>query len=476
MSPIEFRGDFDAVLEDYYGQIRWIESLMLDPKGLRYQKELSPEERLIEYQRSIERTRSFLDFLGNPQDKYPTAHIAGTGGKGSVTIMIGKMLQTLGIKTGVHTSPYLQVPNEKWVIEDKMISPSSLSNSIKKLRSQFDQYALLSPEKLTNYSETQVCLTYQLFADQQINFGVVETGMGGRFDPTNVIDSDVAVITNVDLDHIPQLGYSLIDIARHKAGIIKPGRPVIVGTRQKDALGVITDEAASKSSPIFLLERDFGYRIENLDRNGSTISFYTPFGLFENIRVALPGRFQAENAAIAIMAIATLAEERNLHLNAEVLNQALSNLIFPGRMEKVQENPIVILDGAHNPQKMNALSQSMKDLYPNEKYCLVIGMLSTKDAEGIKSLLYQSSRIIVTSPNVKGKPSIAPEEIMRKIKNMNPSISIRVEKNVSAAISSVVAEETDDLILITGSVYLIGEARNYWHSATEILGKAEYTK
>jgi dihydrofolate synthase/folylpolyglutamate synthase len=188
------------------------------------------------------------------------------------------------------------------MINGKMISPSRLSRSISGLRTSYDAFTRAYPEQRPTYEEAQVALTHQIFSEDNVDVGVIETGMGGRYDPTNVLNPDVTVITNVDFDHVDQLGPTLREIAHHKAGIIKPLKPVVTGVSQRDVVGVIEKEARQKKAPVFRLGKDFNVTTITMDEHGSTIDVQTPFHHYQHIRLGMAGTFQAENAAVAITA------------------------------------------------------------------------------------------------------------------------------------------------------------------------------
>lgn len=467
---------FGRIIEEYNGACSWLLSLVTDPSGNRYLIEKSPTQRQTEYEEQLKRTAAFLDFLGNPQDSYKSIHIAGTGGKGSVTTMIGSLLQETGFRVGIHTSPYLQVPNEKLLVNGEMAAPSKFTRLVHDFRQRYDEFASKYPNLTPRYSEAWVAMLHLYFAQQQIDWGVIETGMGGRFDPTNVLSPELSVITNVDFDHVPQLGTTLEEIAFHKAGIIKPGKPVVTGETKTAVLDVIQREALGKNSPLFRLGQDFGVDIKTMSETGSVVDITTPLHRYPDIRINLPGIFQPQNAAMAITAVDILSSHYQIPLSAEKIGKALKFIEFPGRMEKVQNHPIVILDGAHNPQKMEALARSLRAVYGDKTYSLIVGMLATKDASSsISHLLTKAHRVVATSPHVFGKPSIKIEEMAGLIRTIDPAKEVETADNVIDAIRGALdGAAPDELIVVTGSIYMLGEAREYWFPKKDILLEAEY--
>lgn len=468
--------NFDRILEEYNTAQQWLLSLVTDPSGNRYLIEKAPAQRQAEYEEQLKRTAAFLDFLGNPQDSYKSIHIAGTGGKGSVATMIGSLLQEAGFRVGIHTSPYLQVPNEKLSVNGKMIVPSKFTGLVNDFRQRYQNFVSRYPNLTPRYGETWVAMVHLYFAQQQVDWGVIETGMGGRFDPTNVLSPELSVITNVDFDHVPQLGTTLKEIAYHKAGIIKPGVPIVTGETKAPALEIIQTEAAGKNSPLFRLGQDFGVEVKAMGETGSAVDITTPYHRYGDIGINLPGIFQPQNAAIAVTAVDILSQRPQIPLSPETIGKSLRSIEFAGRMETVQKHPTVILDGAHNPQKMEYLARSLQAIYGNRDYTLIVGMLATKDAiSSITHLLPKASRVIVTSPRVFGKPSIKIEEMAGLIRNIDPAKMVETADNVTLGIRRALDGATpDELIIITGSIYMLGEAREYWFPSKSILQKAEY--
>lgn len=464
------------IIEEYNSACSWLVSLVTDPSGNRYLVEKSPVQRHTEYEKQLKRTAAFLDFLDNPQDSYKSIHIAGTGGKGSVTTMIGSLLQETGFRVGVHTSPYLQVPNEKLLVNSKMIPPSKFTGLVNNFRQQYQEFSSKYPNLTPGYSEAWIAMVHLYFAQQQVDWGVIETGMGGRFDPTNILFPELSVITNIDFDHVPQLGTTLEEIAFHKAGIIKPGKPVITGETKNAVLNVIQKEASGKNSPLFRTGQDFKVEVKTTSETGSVVDVTTPFHRYADIKINLPGIFQPQNAATAIAAVDVLSSYHQIPLTSEKIETALQSVEFPGRMEIVQEHPKVILDGAHNPQKMAALARSLRAVYGDKTYSLIVGMLATKDASAsIVHLLPNVHRIISTSPHVFGKPSIKIEEMAGLIRTIDPDKEVETAESVSGAIHRALDDaDPEELIVVTGSIYMLGEAREYWFPKKDILLEAEY--
>jgi len=463
--------NFAKILADCSRQIDWLYSLVTDPTGSRYFLEKSPETRRREFVAQLARTADFLEFAGNPHTRFNSIHVAGTSGKGSVTTMLAAMLTAGGWRTGLHTSPYLQICNEKLIINGQMISPSAFTALVRRLsaiHAEWQQAGRAFAD--LRYGEAWVSLTYLWFAGQQVDWAVVETSLGGRFDPTNVLPAQLAVITNVNFDHVKILGPDLLSIARHKAGIIKPGGLAITAETNPATLAVIQAEAAAKQATLYLPGRDFSFAVEN-----GRLAVQTPFNHYTDLVVALPGEFQVANAALAVAGLDVLAARHGLPLTAAAIKTGLAGVKFPGRLEVMPAEPLVILDGAHNPHKMQALVTSLRQLYPAKRIVALFGMIRDKDTtEVVKVLAPQVSRFIVTAPNVFGKPALPPNELANIIKNVAPLLKVEQAASVKAGVELALQTlDPDELLLATGSLYLVGEARDHWFPRENLLQQLE---
>ncbi|MDQ5822928.1 MAG: Mur ligase family protein [Chloroflexota bacterium] len=477
MRPANTR-NWQGIRERYNAALGWLESLITDPRGERYLIPQTQDEIRRSQEAGLARTSRFLNYLGNPQQAYHTVHVAGTGGKGSVATMIAAILHASGVSTGLHTSPYLQVPNEKLVANRKMISPSGLVELIEHFRALYDSYAARCPDDKPKYGEAWVALTHLFFRRVGVEWVALETGMGGRFDPTNAGDYDLAVITNVDFDHVPQLGTTLPEIAWHKAGIIKPGKPTITGETRPEAQEVIEREAALQHSELYRPGRD--YHVENLrpQERGTVADIRTPFGSVDDLFVSLLGEYQATNAGTAIMSVFLLRDRHGLAITEKAIREAVGGLKIAGRMEVMQDTPLVVIDGAHNPQKMRAAASALRHDYAGMEKTLVIGMLQTKDAlASLTEIVPVADRVIATEARVIGKPTFAAGEIADLARKVQPGVSVAIEPDVQLAIKRAIADAgtgPNKMVFVTGSIYMLGKARELWHPQDELLRRLEY--
>lgn len=452
-----------------------MESLISDREGLRYLNPKPHPEMIQIFTERISRMDIFLGYLNHPEKSYPAIHVTGTSGKGSVSTMAASLLKEAGFRTGLHTSPYLQIPNEKLIIDSKMISPSIFSRYLNNLRQKYLEYIGKNPENIPRYGEVWTALTHLIFAKEKIDWGVIEVGMGGRFDLTNILGTQVAVINNVDFDHLEQLGPTLEDIAWHKAGVIKPGKPAVTAVIQPKLLSIIQQEAEKQQAPLYVLSQDF--MVENIHPSGRGIvaDIITPFSKIRDLYINLSGEFQAFNAVAAIMAVQLAAQNHNFGISEAQIRKGLADTFVPGRFEIMQEKPLAVIDGAHNPAKMKSLAGLIASQYADREITLVIGMLRNKDVtSSLEEILPLVNRVIATEPKVIGKPPLKAEEMKAQIQSIRCDIKIEVIKDVHQAIELALSHSRpEEIVLVTGSIYMLGQARAYWHRSEDILRELE---
>jgi dihydrofolate synthase/folylpolyglutamate synthase len=450
---------------DFRAQEQWLLSLIRDPQGLRFNVPRSAAEyRQRDYER-IERMAAFMAFIGNPQRRLRAVQVAGTSGKGSVTTLIAALLTACGQRTADHISPYLQVCNEKLRIDGKMIAPSEFADLVREFRRLYGAWVENGGD--LRYGEAWVALTLLWFVHKNPDWTVMETGRGGRFDPTIIMPAELAVITNVDFDHVTTLGPELTDIAWHKAGIIRPNTPAITAATHPDVLAVIRREAAQKNAPLF--ELDY-----TANSNG-LLTVNAPYTRYDNLDLNLSQGFQMTNAALAIAAVDMLAHDFDFELDNATIEQALTGYVVPGRLEMMQQSPLVLIDGAHNPHKMRALAESLQARYPNRRITTIIGMIARKEADGmVEAIRPITNRFIATQPHVFGKPGQPPEFLAERIRAIAPETNVTIAPDVQAAIDLALRDaQPDDIIVVTGSIYLIGAARERWFPTADLLQALE---
>lgn len=396
----------------------------------------------------LDRIKRLLNKLGNPQDHYKIVHVGGTNGKGSVCRAISSILLEGGYSVGLYTSPHLVRLNERFVVDGKEIENDELLDiSRKVLGIVRDMY-----EKPT-FFEITTAIAFEFFRMKEIDIAVVEVGMGGRYDATNVVSPTLCIITNVAIDHTDYLGNSIEDIAREKAGIIKCGIPVITSAKGK-ALDIIRSVARSKDAELITVDgrwKRTGFDIvcQRFIVNGILRDY--------ELESRMLGIFQGENIALSVLAAEKL-QMMGLFLPDKSIEAGIKNTLNPGRMEFISRSPRILIDGAHNVDGMDALTKSLKDFSYNN-LIVVLGILRDKDIEGmVKKISHLAEHIITTMPN--SERAFDSEKLAEVVRRCNPKCEVHVTRNVKDAIEMAKRIcKNDDLICVTGSLYTVGEVR-----------------
>jgi dihydrofolate synthase/folylpolyglutamate synthase len=416
----------------------------------------------------LERIVYLLKLLGNPHQKLKFVHIGGTSGKGSVAYLLSKLLNAQGYKVGLHLSPHLQKITERMQINDMPISEKKFINQVNLLlplnRKVQKDLNLGEP----TYFETLVAASFDYFEKEKVDIAIVEVGLGGTLDATNVIKPLLSIITSVGLDHTEILGKTVQKIARDKAGIIKEGSPVITGATQPSVREIIMKKAQNLDSKVYVLGSDFDHKIKNTTLSGSIFDFTMKDKIYRNISLSLLGIFQVENASLALMA-SHLLTDFGFKIGKETIYKALEVAKIPGRFEKVSEKPLIILDGAHNPIKMQTFLSSLRRIFPKKKFIFLVAFKKDKDIKNILKLLTPASTSFVVSefnqPTDMGKRfTTRAAEIRRLIKEVGFSGKTLIQRNSHKALfEAKKLASKGDVIVVTGSLYFVGEIRNLFY-------------
>jgi dihydrofolate synthase/folylpolyglutamate synthase len=403
-------------------------------------------------------TRNMLRLLDNPQISFNSVHIAGTNGKGSTAESVASILRESGFRVGLYTSPHLVSFTERIRIDRQKISREDVIELTAYIRSIMDG-SNINP----TFFEFVTVMALFYFASKKIDWAVVETGMGGRFDSTNVILPVVSVITNVSIEHSEYLGSSLADITAEKAGIIKPHVPVVTAAGDQRSISILADTAQGLNAGIHIYGRHFRSRIVSMD-NSSTVFDYRGFNDYRGLTMPVAGRHQLYNASLAIRACEILKTKR-ISIPQSSLSRGLLNVHVEGRFEKVSEKPFIILDSAHNPGAADALAHTIDELFPDRRIILVIGVMKDKNvSEIMQPLLKYAETVILTRPG--GERAAAPEELhamivgLQRSREVTRPASILKTDSVAEALRIAEGEWSEkSVILVTGSFYTTGEAK-----------------
>jgi len=412
----------------------------------------------------LDRTYNLLKLLNNPHQKYPIIHITGTSGKGSTSLIAAAILQEAGYKVGLHTSPHLQKVTERYQVNQKLMPDEILVQYADKLKSVIEEIIKHDPQNKPSYFEILVCLAFLYFADCKVDYAVIEVGMGGRFDATNVCNSRVSILTNVDLDHTQVLGNTIEEIAAEKMMIIKPNTIAVTGVTQPSVLSLIRNHCNHVNSKLLEINQDFNIFNCQLNQDGISFTYQYKDIIYEDVGLSLKGEYQAYNAALAITAVLALCDQK---VNETVIRRALSKIYFPGRIEQINYyDKKIIMDGAHNPMKMQALTKAISQLYPNQKMPILFCAKYDKDMSSmIRNLIPITNKFIITSFSAlidSGKNVMSStDEIYKTIRDVDTQIPIeRVEMD---QISDIIKNINEDKILVTGSLYFVGAVRDLLH-------------
>ncbi len=394
----------------------------------------------------LETIERILSALGNPQDRFSSIHVAGTNGKGSVASALSSILHEAGYKVGLYTSPHLVRFNERICINNRQISDADVVKSYQTVKQV--HYGERSP----TFFEFATAMALYEFGRQKVDWAVIETGMGGRYDATNIIRPAISIITNVSMEHRDYLGNTLAQIAREKAGIIKQRTPVVTAVKQQQARSVIRKVAQKQSAPVFMLGKSFSVR-------RSPSGYFSYHGIentWRELQTPLLGHYQVQNAALALAA-SELLNKHKAEISYENIKNGLLSTRWPGRLEIVSEKPLVILDGAHNLIAARSLSKYLAEHLANRRITLVIGILDDKPYGAmLKSLLPVCSRAIIT--RAKTDRALPPQKLYATAKKIISDV-LAVSDVAKAAKHAIETAGPNDVVCIAGSLYVVGEAK-----------------
>jgi dihydrofolate synthase / folylpolyglutamate synthase len=419
-----------------------------------------PETRM---EPSLDRIRAFTELLGDPQQGYPVIHLTGTNGKTSTSRMIDTLLRALELRTGRFTSPHVERMNERISLDGEQLTDEQFVAAFNDVAPYTHLVDASQPHPLS-FFETVVGMAYAAFADAPVDVAVVEVGLGGTWDATNVADAAVAVVLPVAVDHAHLLGDDPATIAGEKAGIIKPGSVAVVAEQLPDVADVVRDRAHEVGATLIRENVDFGVVTRSPAVGGQLVSIQTPRARYDEVFLPLYGAHQAQNAAVALTAVeAFLGTDP---LDAELVHGAFAEVTSPGRLEIIRRSPTILLDAAHNPGGMAATVRALGEEFTFERLVAVAAVLADKDVIGMLGLLEPVVDAIVCSRNTSPRAMPA-DELAGLATQIFGAERVHLEPFMPDAISTAVtlAEEAVDAtvtsvgVLITGSVVTVADAR-----------------
>jgi len=407
----------------------------------------------------LARMEALLALLGDPHRLVPSIHIAGTKGKGSTAFMLTEVFRAAGLCVGLYTSPHLVDLRERIVVDGALISPEDFCREMSDVAGAADVVRERFPQYPPTFFEIVTALGFLHFARSRVDLAVVETGLGGRLDATNVVLPLVSVITTISIDHTIQLGNTVQSIAGEKAGIIKPGVPVVSGPQQPEAQAVIEAGAAERQAPLLSFGRDIEVSgIRPTEPPGLAFDVRTPAGWRSGLELRLLGPHQGTNAAVAVTAAEVAAKRGGLALPAEAVSRGLAETRAPGRVEFFPGEPAVILDAPHNPASTRALAEALRFHFGARPVVLLFGIAGDKDVPGTLREVLPVARALVATTNLSPR-SAKPEEIARLAREGGcPEVHAEPDVPKAFALARGLCRP-GELLVITGSFYLAGEVR-----------------
>ena len=397
------------------------------------------------YKEGLENIEALMDITGHPERKFKAVHIAGTNGKGSVAHLLASYFQERGCKTGLFTSPHLVDFRERIRLNGQMISEEAVLAFFNRYQEQFDQ---LEP----SFFEMTTALAFHYFAEQKVDVAVIEVGLGGRLDSTNVLSPLLSVITNISLEHTQMLGDSIAKIAKEKAGIIKPKTPVVIGEFHPESFPVFEDIANQNDAPLFLAEDNYSFSGNFNDLNVTDVLGNT---LYEHLQMPLQGEYQLKNLKTFLQAAEVI--EELWPAEADVVPQAIRNVVsntgFQGRWQVLRREPLTICDVGHNPAGLRLTMQQLKQ-YSCRQLRMVFGMVKDKDIRQVMGMLPREANYYVCQAQI--ERAIPAEELAELMRQQG--LRCRVCGTVADAFRQANADAApDDLIFVGGSCFVVGE-------------------
>ncbi|WP_130348184.1 bifunctional tetrahydrofolate synthase/dihydrofolate synthase [Herbihabitans rhizosphaerae] len=417
---------------------------------------------------SLERIAALVDILGEPQRTYPVLHVAGTNGKSSTSRMIDSLLTRIGLRVGRYTSPHLQLVTERIALDGSPIAPAAYVDAYTDLRPYVSIVDELGGPAMSKF-EVLTGMAFAAFADAPVEAAVIEVGLGGSWDATNVADAKVAVVCPIDVDHVEYLGDDVTAIAKEKAGIVKPGSVAVLAEQRPEVAAVLLERCAEVDATVARQGLEFGVLERKVAVGGQMLKLQGLGGVYDEIFLPLHGAHQAGNAVLALAAVeAFFGAGAGRQLDVEAIREGFAGLVVPGRLERVRQAPSVFVDAAHNPHGARALAAALDEEFDFRKLVAVVGVMADKDARGILEALDSVASEVVVTRNSSPR-AMDVDELATIAREVIGDDRVLVEPRLDDAIETAVrlAEEIVDSgepmsgagVVVTGSVVTVGEAR-----------------
>lgn len=404
----------------------------------------------------LDRIRDLLDLMGRPQEGYPLIHVAGTNGKTSTSRLATLVLVAHGLTTGTYTSPHLQEIEERLSVNGRVSTSEEFALAISDVAA-FADLRENAGEPPNTYFELTTAAAFAYFAEQAVNAAVLEVGLGGRLDATNIVEAEVCVVTSIGVDHTEFLGEDISGIAAEKLAIAGPSSILVTGPLPDEAMDVANETARKLGIQHRRFDRD--YRIETYERGvgGWLATINGAETTYEDVFLPLHGRFQLTNLAIAVAACEALVGRK---LDPDAVRDAAAVASAPGRMEPLASSPFVMVDGAHNADALGTLVESLQEEYPTTRWQVLLGVMGEKNVDLMIERLGRIARGIITTA-VDSARAMSPVELAQRVARILPDTPVLVSETVEFGIDMARAEAgSDGAVLVSGSLYLVGEVRN----------------
>jgi dihydrofolate synthase/folylpolyglutamate synthase len=421
---------------------------------------------------NIARMRALLALLGDPQRAYSVTHIAGTKGKGSTAALLASILRAAGVSTGLYTQPDLHTFRERIQLDGRIISEAEVTQLVPAVRAATEALDLALGSLITY--DVGTALAFLAFREAIMRHAVVEVGLGGRLDATNVVEPMATAITSISYDHMEVLGHTLAEIAREKAGIIKPGVPIMTSARAPEALEVIARIAAEREAPLLRIgpkgapDCDYTYSVGKASSEGQFFGVRGPYSAYADLALGLLGEHQIENATLAV-ALAETLRDTGLPITETAILHGLREARWPARLQVVGRAPWIVVDAAHNADSFAHLLAALRRHFAFERLILVLGVLADKDLSGIATAVAEGGvdrAIATTVASPRAQPATIIVEALHKA---TPELETRVFAGSAAALAEALRDAgPNDLICVTGSVYFAGEALRWLAGQPEV--------